>query len=366
MSYFHLNEEFKKSLYHFNLSRRKKRLFLIAKVFLVFFALGFFISSLLVSQMLSRKTTLDLSAFLPSRPQISLSKLPSEIKNEEPWNLPSLKKDSQERSNILFLGIPGKLWPGARLTDSIMVISLNARHKKILVLSIPRDLLVRIPKSNWETKINALLLIDQEGRLIQEIISEITGLEIHYFSILELASLEKIVDALGGIEVEVKKDIYDPRFPTPDRGYETFSLKAGLQKLDGKTATKYIRTRYEARGDFARIERQHQVIQAIFNKTKDLELFKDFESIFKIFQEIKGEEKTNLGIFQLRDLASLSKIINPKEIEYFTLDTEGEEALLAFGKTILGGNLASILWPKEGKFEYSKIREKILKLTTTP
>lgn len=366
MFYFHLNEEFKKSLYHFNLGRRKKHLFLVLKVFLASFFIGFLLSSFLVPSSFLQIQNPDLSAsskHLKPLPSSKEKPLTFEIKKEETWKLSSLKKDSKGRANILFLGIPGDPWPGARLCDSIMVLSINSKLKKILVLSIPRDLLIKIPSTGWETRINALLTIEKEGKMIKEVVSEITGLEIHYFAILELASFERIIDTLGGVEVAVEKDIYDTRFPTPDRGYEIFSLKAGIQHLDGKTAMKYVRTRHEAQGDFARIQRQHQVIQAIFEKAGHLNLFADFEKIFKIFQEIRGEEKTNLGILELKNLASLSKALEKEKIKYFSLDAAGPEPLLVFGRTILGRNLAAVLWPQAGKFDYSKIKAKIEELT---
>lgn len=281
-------------------------------------------------------------------------------------SLSSVIENEQGKTNILLIGIPGEPWPSPELTDSIEVVSFG-QEGGILVIAVPRDLLVKIPGSNYETRINALYSIGQGPKLLQQALKEITGLETQYWFIIDLKTMEKIIDILGGIEVEVKEDIYDPLFPTENRGYETFSLKAGIHHLDGKTAIKYIRSRHDIRGDFTRIERQQQVMEIIKNKILNLDILSDFPKIVSLYNEFQG--KTNIGLEEIKTITILAKDImknqNNPNIRYLVLDAGKEDSLLVSGKSIFGGRTAYVLWPKKGKFNYSEIKEEIRRLITT-
>jgi anionic cell wall polymer biosynthesis LytR-Cps2A-Psr (LCP) family protein len=175
--------------------------------------------------------------------------------------------------------------------------------------------------------------------------------------VIDLQLIERAIDAIDGVDVVVKEDIYDPKFPTRDRGYETFSISAGPQHLDGKTAIKYIRSRHQAQGDFSRIERQQQVMDAIRAKALDP---KYLPKLLTLFSEFQG--KTNIGLGEIKTMAGLAKNFPEANINYFLIDAGKEDSLLVYGKTILGKNVASVLWPKAGKFDYSEIREEVRRL----
>jgi len=149
---------------------------------------------------------------------------------------------AQERVNLLFLGIPGKGFIGENMTDTIIVINSGPKGENPIGISIPRDLLVKSPAQDYYTKINALYGLgennEQGVELTKRAIKEVTGLDIDYFVVFDLEGVKNIIDALGGIDVAVQKDIYDPQFPAPYDSYETFSLKRGVHHLDGKTALK--------------------------------------------------------------------------------------------------------------------------------
>lgn len=356
MNYFQLNEKFKKDLFYPNLKKKRK-----AQVnFLKIFSFSFFILAIFTMVFLNRKND-----FLLQNAKINETFFEKKNPNlpSDPWRLPSFEKDERQRVNLLFLGIPGEPWPGAYLCDTIVLISLNPQKKKITFISIPRDLLVKIPGSNWEIKINSLLSLESGRELLKKAIFEITGISPSYFLIVDLNTFEKMIDVLGGIEIDVKEDIFDPYFPTINRGYETFSLKKGLQHLDGKIASKYIRTRYGPLGDFARIGRQQQVLQAIFKKFKEKKAFEDFAELLQIFNSLHKGEMANLKISQLKELWELSKILKEEDFQFFTPAWQGENSLLIARKIYLGKNLADVLIPKEGKFNYSLIKKEIEKLT---
>jgi LCP family protein required for cell wall assembly len=363
MDYFELNKEFKKDLFYPNLKKKRKVLIEFLRIFVIgFFAcLGLFLSLSWVEKgkVLENKAELLQNIEKP----VEINSATSNSFISDPWQLSSFERDQKQRINFLFLGIPGEPWPGAYLCDSILLVSLNPQKKMITFISIPRDLLVKIPGQSWEIKINSLLALDSGKDLIRKAVSEVTGIYPPYFLILELSSFEKIIDLLGGIDIEVKEDIFDPYFPTPDRGYETFALKKGLWHLDGKTASKYVRTRHEALGDLARIARQQQVLKAIFEKSKTIDAFKDFKKILEFFELLHGHEKTNLKISQIKELWELSKVLKDENFQFFTLTFQGENPLLVPKKVFLGKNLSDVLIPKEGMFNYSAIQREVEKLT---
>jgi len=271
--------------------------------------------------------------------------------------LSSLYQDKNNRINILLIGIPGEPWPAPYLTDSIQIISINLKTQNALVIAIPRDFLVKIPGSGYETRINSLYSLENSPSILLKKLEEISGIRIQYYVIIDLKTLQKIVDIFGGIDVNVKTPIYDPLFPTTSRGYETFSLSAGAHHLDGKTTIKYIRSRHQKRGDFGRIERQQQVTEALKKKIIKLNIFRDFLKITALFMEFK--DKTNFTIKEFRTLSSFAEKLSKGEIRYLVIDAGQPNSLLLYGQTILGGRPAQVLWPEEGKFNYAEIKKKI-------
>ena len=127
--------------------------------------------------------------------------------------------------NILIAGIGGRGHPGGELTDSLMLANMNYDTKTVTLLSIPRDLYVAY-SSNSAGKINALYPMGQkqnEGvNLLAKKVSEITNQPIHHYLIIDFSGFKSIVDALGGVEVNVPKKIYDREYPNNNWGYEIF------------------------------------------------------------------------------------------------------------------------------------------------
>lgn len=368
--YFYLNQKFKKILY--SNSSKEKRKKITRRCFGILMLLGFGFSfgySFLQPAKLTASTneSTTITTINKNTENILTNEtLPTTIKEETP----PLLKDEKNRTNFLLIGVPGEPWPAPYLSDSIEVVSISQDKKDVFVVALPRDLLVKIPGSKYETRINALYAMEQSPTLLQEKVQEITGLQTQYWVVIDLQLIEKVVDAVDGVDVEVKKDIYDPRFPTVDRRYETFSISAGPQHLDGKTAIKYIRSRHQDQGDFSRIERQQQIMDALRLKALDPKYLPKLLTLFSEFQN-----KTNISIGEIKTLINLAQNLSQinssstnndsaNKIKYFLLDAGNENSLLVYGKTILDGTSASVLWPKAGKFNYSKIKEKIKELET--
>lgn len=261
--------------------------------------------------------------------------------------------------NALFMGVAGEGNNAPNLTDTIIVISVDEKTKEGFLLSVPRDLFVKIPGTNRYTKINALY---QEGGTdsVLSILNEITGLNFDYDIVVDLDGVKRIIDQVGGIDVFVENDIYDPAFPGPNNSYQVFSLKRGWQHLDGETALKYIRTRHEPSGDFARMNRQQKALIALKDKLSSLHPLWNLAIIFDIWKTLKGHLQTNLSIANIKTFWKLAKDIDLEKIEFKTLDTTTE--LLIPDHVILGDDVAYILKPRAGLDNYSEIRNYINQL----
>ncbi|HPJ80113.1 MAG TPA: LCP family protein [Candidatus Portnoybacteria bacterium] len=267
---------------------------------------------------------------------------------------PQLRK---ERVNLLFLGIAGEGNSASQLTDTILIINSSPKAENPIAISIPRDLLVKYPNQNYYTKINTLY---QSGgiKTIESKIFEITGMEIDYYLVLDLKSVKTLIDKLGGIDIVIEKDIYDPKFPAEYNSFETFSLKKGNQHLNGETTLKYIRTRNDFEGDFGRIKRQQQVIGVLKEKILKLNFVWNFPKILGIWNTLQNNTDTNIGLTDIKYAWNLIKKININEIGFNTI----APPLIKSGTAILNQETASVLVPIHSINNYEEIQIFINKL----
>src|SRR5258708_735105 len=141
--------------------------------------------------------------------------------------------------NILLLGYGGGNHDGPYLTDSIIIAHIDPMQNKVLVISVPRDIWVKIPTSGTDTtylKINAAYEIgldDQDypdkqsqfkgaaggSNLAKYVIGQVTGMPIKYFIGVDFAGFVKTIDAIGGVDIDVETAFDDPQYP--NEGHET-------------------------------------------------------------------------------------------------------------------------------------------------
>lgn len=271
-------------------------------------------------------------------------------------------ENTPQKINFLLLGNPGPGNNAPNLTDTIILASLKPQDKKIYFFSIPRDLYVRLGESQNFSKINSLYEIgknqntDFPANLIIEAAQKITGEKIDYFSIMDLSAVKKIVDDLGGLNVDVSETINDPKFPTASNGYETFRIDKGRRYLDGETTLKYLRTRHSSGGDFSRMKRQQDVVEAFREKIFGLNILWDFSKILKIYTELQGHIETNMDFEEMRMIYKIIKKIAPENLIYKVID-EKETGLVATDNiTIENGLIASIVKPRNGIENYEDIK----------
>lgn len=238
------------------------------------------------------------------------------------------------RINILLLGVGGENHPGGNLTDTIMVASIDPKNKEVAMLSIPRDLYVKV-KGYGSTKINAVMSIDdgevkngeKNYELIKGTVSDFLGVPIHYFALVNFDGFKKIIDIAGGVDIDVKKDLYDPMYPDENvLGYDPFYVEAGQRHFDGDEALKYARSR-ETTSDFDRARRQQEVIVAVKEKLTQKENMLSPKKISQVMSVLADNLKTDLQLGELEALAGLAKEIKSENIHQKVLDDSADGPL---------------------------------------
>lgn len=241
-----------------------------------------------------------------------------------------LPKDEHGFTNVLLLGVGDGDHDGIDLTDTIMVASIDAvRTKSVVLLSIPRDTYVLSSAKMGKGRINSLYR-DYKGYLIRkgtekneastaslrqlgEEISSFIGLPLHGVVKINFSGFVEGVDALGGIDVVVPKDIVDREYPGPDYSYETFSISEGPQHLSGAVALKYVRSRHST-SDFSRSARQQQVIAAIGLQAKNAGLLSHPAQLTDLLGIVAKNVETTFSARELISLAQTGRKLDPHRV----------------------------------------------------
>jgi LCP family protein required for cell wall assembly len=234
-----------------------------------------------------------------------------------------------ERVSILLLGIDEREQEqGPWRTDTMIVLTVDPASKTASMLSIPRDLWVPIPIYNTEGKINTAHFLgdvnDYPGggpALAQATVQYNLGIPTQYYIRLDFSSFEKLIDLIGGIDIQVPQTIDDPEYPDSGFGFEPLHIDAGLQHMDGRLALKYARTRHSAGGDFDRGQRQRQVIMAVRDKVTKADMLPTLVGkAGELIDTLGKSVQTDLSLDQLIQLAKLGTQIDPKNIQSLAID----------------------------------------------
>jgi LCP family protein required for cell wall assembly len=279
----------------------------------------------------------------------------------------SLAGENDGRINILLLGAAGENWPGENLTDTIMIASLDTKDKRVALLSLPRDMYVTIAGSDYSTKMNQIYeygLQNGEGIIpVINTVEKVTGLTIHYFLVVDFEGFKKVVDDIGGINIMVEKDIYDPGYPGPNRSYETFEISKGLHHLNGEVALKYVRERHDREGDFGRARRQQQVLQAVKNRVFSLETFLNPLTLNNLLDTLGDNVKTNAALDEIEGFLALGREVDTQNITTEVVDAWKKESLLKVSHINTDEGAAFILVPRVGNWsEISDLAQNIFDL----
>jgi polyisoprenyl-teichoic acid--peptidoglycan teichoic acid transferase len=145
-------------------------------------------------------------------------------------------------------------------TDTLLLLVADRATPRLAMVGIPRDLWVSIPGHGQE-RINVAYQAGGSSTAKQTV-SNVLGQRVDRYLVIGLQGVREVVDALGGIDINVPQAIRDDQYPTDDYGVISINIPAGPQHMDGETALQYARTRHQD-SDFGRIGRQQQVLGAV-------------------------------------------------------------------------------------------------------
>jgi LCP family protein required for cell wall assembly len=229
-----------------------------------------------------------------------------------PGPLPRLRPDRLAApTTLLILGTDGESATSDEI-DALMLLYLDAEAERAFVLSIPRDLYVDVPGHAPACAGRVYGLGEQAGAtgglvLAQGAISATLGLPVRHAALVRFESFVALIDAIGGVDVEVPHVVEDPTFPDGHGGHDPLFIPAGLQHLDGALALRYARTRVVPAPGFGRAFRQQQLILAVHDRVTRLDLLPGLiAQAPTLWSAIADGIETDLSLSDVIDLALLA------------------------------------------------------------
>ncbi len=229
----------------------------------------------------------------------------------------------RETTVIALLGIDEPRQAGVWRTDSILLIFINRRNKKVGVLSIPRDLWVSIPGHGYG-RINTVDSLGERTRhpgggpaLLDQTFRRTLNVPIDHYVRIDFRGFARLIDEMGGVTVDVQAPIRD-RFPDPlsPSGFTQLTLPAGRQHMDGHMALNYCRSRMTT-NDFDRSRRQQQVLMALWVKALTP---KTLIRAPNLWDKFKGTFDTDLTMFEAVRLVHTLQNIGQEDVRTRHLD----------------------------------------------
>lgn len=199
-------------------------------------------------------------------------------------------------------------------SDVLILVRVDPVNHKVNMLSIPRDLWVKIPGQDGEHKINAGYEFGVSHNLpgggpgLETVtIEQNFGVKVNYYAVINFQGFQKLVDAVGGVDTDVPYPQVDDQYPTECYGEERIMVPAGVQHMDGATALKYARSRH-LDSDLGRNQRQQRVLLAIKERALRFQSASDAD---KIIESLRGTISTDFTLSK-DPLALLNLALNTK------------------------------------------------------
>lgn len=273
-----------------------------------------------------------------------------------------LQTEGDSRVNILLLGIGGANHDGSDLTDTIMIASIDPINHSAILLSIPRDLWVKIPGNGYQ-KINAAYAYGKQNsnantlagkekdgiELLDKTLEPVVGIPIHYHALFDFTAFKDIVNALGGVTFYVPEQLYDPTIAWENK-YNSVIAQKGTQTFNGEKALLYAKSR-ETSSDFARGERQRQLLVAIKDKTLSLGTFSNPVRVVQLLNSLGNNVYTDFNNGSIKCLYKQAGLITSSNIKSLDLVTPPHNLL-----TTANMNGLSVVEPRAGTFDYSAVQ----------
>jgi LCP family protein required for cell wall assembly len=250
-------------------------------------------------------------------------------------NLPGADKRSggsgvgKDRINILVMGLDRRPREGQSpsRSDTMFVLTIDPQTKTAGILGIPRDLYVDIPDGDggyFRDRINTALVFgevnDYKGggqQLAIDTVEHNLGVKIGHYVIIDFEGFKEVIDALGGIDVDVPTYVSDPTYSWTELpgDYDPQEFEPGLQHMDGETALAYARIRQNS-DDLDRIQRQQRIIFAVMDKALSLNVLRN---ALELWNKYKDAIDTDINDIQLAGFAKLAADISPEKISALSL-----------------------------------------------
>lgn len=232
-------------------------------------------------------------------------------------NILVIGSDSRAGVNKAYYGN----YAGAR-SDTILVMHIAAGGKRGVGLSLPRDSIVNIPAC----KVGGRTIPAHQGMINSSFnsggaactwktIESTTGIHLDHFVQIDFAGFQRMVDALGGIEIDLPEAVHDPD--------SHLNLPAGRHQVDGRTALAYVRARHAFGdgSDLGRIQRQQRFMAAMIDKATSSGMLSDPASLYRFLDAATKSVTTDsgLGVTEMRALASSMSGANSGAVRFVTV-----------------------------------------------
>ncbi|MDQ6906839.1 MAG: LCP family protein [Chloroflexota bacterium] len=228
----------------------------------------------------------------------------------------------QQYVHILLLGLDRRDDEPTR-SDTMIIVTVDLWDGVASMLSIPRDLVVPIP-GHGEDRVNAAYVYGQLAHpndpvagpaLAVQTVSRQFKVPIEHYLQVDFNGFRGAVDAVGGVDINVTETIDDPEYPTDDYGYKHIHFDPACYHMGGEQALEYARTRHSGSDDQRR-DRQMQVMQAVLDRTGDLDAARRLPEIVK---SLGASVQTSIPWEGQLSLARMSRRINATGVQRFSI-----------------------------------------------
>jgi LCP family protein required for cell wall assembly len=279
--------------------------------------------------------------------------------------------DGEGRLNVLLIGSDRRPGEGAYNTDTLIVMSIDPGTGQVAMLSLPRDTVgVPLPDiparavfgSTWQRKINALFQqararpdIFPGGALsghqaLKDTLGHLYGIPIQYFVEVDFDGFRQVIDALGGVVVNVQLPVVDDRYPG-DRGKLRIYIPTGVQHMTGEEALIYARSRHGST-DFDRAARQQRLILSL-RQQADFATLARPDVLTALVEATRGAVRTDFPIARLPRLIALAQRIDVGNVRslVFAPPYYGTE-MIVDGLYVLQANVSRIRQAARAAFDF--------------
>ena len=314
----------------------------------------------------------------------------TKVASAAPLNTIQQTLNDKEPINLLLLGYGGGNHDGTYLTDSMIVVHIDPKTQKIFLISIPRDIWIKIPTNGTDgsySKINAAYSdglddttypnkqtqftgADGGGKLAEFVTQEVIGVPLDYFVGLDFTGFTHTIDTLGGVSINVEKTFDDYSYPIEGKEtdpcghtpaeiasmsaqlasasatlsdvdafpcrYEHIHFDKGPQEMNGTTALKYVRSRHSLQDgtDFGRAQRQRNLIVAVKQRVLTASFI---PQIVPFITSLGDDLRTDLTLDDVKTLVQNMQTLNKYQIVSLALTDQNylQEAVASDDEDIL-------------------------------